>query len=173
VVQHCSILYPQAVAKSIEKNILSHGRQLLVEWKARHEAQFGVGSWAADGGPDAETVGLHRLAEETLLMSDTCNGARKCKRLLKEAAEAASKAKIGEVAWEAMTEAERAKQCKSYFGDCQSHLRNILINAMSLKATEVLQDELADDLAAFSAFDRMSVDGRSGCVSMTRYSTIQ
>ena len=105
-------------------------------------------------------------------MSDTCNGARKCKRLLKEAAEAASKAKIGEAAWEAMTEAERAVKCKSYLGDCQSHLRNIIINAMSLKATDVLKEQLADDLAAFSAFDRMSVDGRSDC-KCVQYSTIQ
>ena len=72
-----------------------------------------------------------------------------------------------------MTEAERAKRCKSYLGDCQSHLRNIIINAMSLKATEVLKEQLADDLAAFSAFDRMSVDGRSGCKRGTvQYSII-
>ena len=46
-----------------------------------------------------------------------------------------------------------------YIGDCQGHLRNIIINGMTLKATECLQLELEDDLAEFSSYERMSVDG--------------
>ena len=41
---------------------------------------------------------MHRLSENTLLMSDTCNGARKLKQLLAEMAEAAGRAKLGEEA---------------------------------------------------------------------------
>lgn len=92
-------------------------------------------------------------------MSDTCNAARACKRLIVEMAEAAGKAKIGEASWEAMSECEREKKCKTYVGDCHQHLRNIIINAMSIKATEYLKSELSESLAEFSSFDRMSVDG--------------
>ena len=120
---------------------------------------FGAGSWEAAGGPDPESVGIHRLSEETLIMSDTCNAARATKRLLQEAAEAAGRKKVGEAAWAALSEPQREKKCKTFTGDCQSHLRNIIINAMSIKATEHLKEQLGDDLAEFSSFDRMSVDG--------------
>ena len=149
----------EEIARSIEVNLFQHGRRLLVEWKSWHEKRFGAGSWAAAGAPDPECVGIHRLSEETLIMSDTCNGARKCKRLVAELAEAAGKDKIGAVAWEAMSEAERAKVCKAYIGDCHQHLRNIVITAMAKEATSYLSDQLQDTLADFSAFDRMSADG--------------
>ena len=149
----------EAVAADIEKNIFQHARRLLIEWKAVHEAKFGKDSWATAGGPDPESIGVHRLSAETLIMSDTCNAARKAKRLLCELAEAAGKQKIGDVAWDAMSEEERASKCTVYIGDCHQHLRNIIINGMSIKATEWLKGELADDLAEFSSFDRMSVDG--------------
>ena len=148
-----------AIAWSIDHKIFAHARKLLVGWKAEHEKQFDVGSWAAAGGPNPESIGIHRLSEQTLLMSDTCNAARACKRLIAEAAQAAGKAKIGDVAWEAMPEAQRATRCKVYIGQCHQHLRNIIINAMAIKATDSLKNLLADSLAEFSSFDRMSVDG--------------
>ena len=58
-----------------------------------------------------------------------------------------------------MTEAQRELECKAYIGDCQGHLRNIIINGMALKWTEALQISLEDDLAELSSFARMSVDG--------------
>ena len=119
---------------------------------------FGTGSWAADGGPDPESIGLHRLSEETVIMGDTCNGERKAKRLVAQAAEAAARIKLGD-AYDTMSEAEREKVCTSFIGDCHDHLRNIIINAMSISATDMLKDTLADDLDEFSSFDRMSVDG--------------
>jgi hypothetical protein len=136
-----------------------HGRRLLTEWRQWHEKLFGAGSWAKAGGPEPDCIGLHRLSEETLIMSDTCNAARACKRLLATMAEAAGQAKIGEDVWAAMSEAERDTTCKAYLGDCHQHLRNIIINAMALKATEHLKVELSEDLSEFSSFDRMSVDG--------------
>ena len=76
----------EAVAWSIDHKIFAHARRLLKEWKAAHESKFGEGSWAAAGGPSPESIGLHRLSEQTLLLTDTCNAARAAKRLVAEAA---------------------------------------------------------------------------------------
>ena len=93
----------EKIAASIEKKLFVHGRSLLAGWKAEHEKLFGDGSWEANGGADAESIGLHRLSENTLLMSDTCNGARATKRLLAAMAELEGQKKIGTEAWEAMS----------------------------------------------------------------------
>ena len=78
-------------------------RQEIDAQKAEHQKLFGDGSWAAAGGADAASIGLHRLSENTLLMSDTCNGARATKRLLAAMAEVAGQKKIGTEVWEAMS----------------------------------------------------------------------
>ena len=59
----------------------------------------------------------------------------------------------------ARVQEEQLAKCKSYLGDCHQHLRNIIINGMTLKATEVLKLKLEDDLAELSPFERTSVDG--------------
>ena len=147
------------ISSSIELKIFQHSRSLLVGWRERHENRFGSGSWAADGGPDPSQVGIHRLAEHALLMSDTCNAARAAKRMLASLAEAAARERIGEEAWEAMSDEERDAKCKAYLGDCHGHLRNIIVKAMADAATSHLKVALEDDLSEFSSFDRMSVDG--------------
>eukprot|EP00966_Prymnesium_polylepis_P334526 7389899-Prymnesium_polylepis.1 len=147
------------VSAAVEKKIFQHGRVLLRRWKQRHEKLHGEGSWAADGGPDPEALGLHRLTEHTTLVSDTCNAARAAKRLLAEMCEASAQTQIGDEAWQAMGEAERRSKVATYLGDCSGHLRNIVINAMMIKATEYLNAELADDLSMFSSFDRVSLEG--------------
>ena len=147
------------VSAAVEKKIFQHGRVLLRRWKQRHEKLHGEGSWAADGGPDPEALGLHRLTEHTTLVSDTCNAARAAKRLLAEMCEASAQTQIGDEAWQAMGEAERRSKVATYLGDCSGHLRNIVINAMMIKATEYLNAELADDLSTFSSFDRVSLEG--------------
>ena len=151
----------QQVASAVESKIFSHARWLLIRWREVHEKRFGKDSWVRDGGPDPERIGLHRLADHTTLMSDTCNAARACKRLLAEMCMEAAKVKAGITTqqWDAMSEVERDSKMAVYLGDCGGHLRNIVINAMSLKASEFLKTQLRDDLDEFSAFDRMSVDG--------------
>lgn len=119
----------------------------------------GVGSWEKADMPSPENVGLHRLSENAVLMSDTCNAARATKRLVAEMAEAAGRAKIGDAAWEKMSEEEQQQKVKVHLGDCHGHLRNIIIKAMAGGATEFLKDKLEDSLSEFSLFDRMSVDG--------------
>ena len=74
-----------AVLKHIESRIFSHSRRLLTEWKAEYERENSQGSWAAAGYPSPDNIGLHRLAEDTVLSTDTCNGARCTRRLLAEA----------------------------------------------------------------------------------------
>lgn len=91
-------------------------------------------------------------------MSDTCNAARACKRLVAAAAMTSLKEKIGEEEWAKLSEQQRAAKGNVYIGECQQHLRNIIINSMANKATESLKELLQDSLAEFSSFDRMSVD---------------
>eukprot|EP00966_Prymnesium_polylepis_P067687 1572441-Prymnesium_polylepis.1 len=148
----------EAIAWAIDSKIFAHARRLIKEWSAAHEAKFGEGSWAAAGGPSPESIGMHRLGESTLLLTDTCNAARAAKRLVAEAAIAAGKERIGEQRWAAMTEVQRDAECKVYIGQCHQHLRNIIINAMQSAATEELNLLLADSLVEFSSFDRMSAD---------------
>ena len=138
--------------------LFAHSRELLQDWKAVHEEQCGSGSWEAASAPNPSAVGMHRLCENTVLESDTCNGARKAKRLVLVAVMAAVREKQGEEAWDALSESERKAESKVFIGDCHGHLRNIIIKAMGGAATKHLKEALEDDLAEFSSFDRMSVD---------------
>ena len=149
----------EAISWSIDKKIFAHARRLLEEWRTEHERRFGAGSWAAAGGPAPGSIAMHRLTEDTLLMSDTCNAARACKRLIAAAAMDSLRLKVGEDAWAKLSEAQKAEKGKVYVGECHAHLRNIIINAMASAATAYLKDELRDSLSEFSSFDRMSVDG--------------
>ena len=172
------------VAEAVDKKLMRHGRRLLQQWKDEHEALHGLGSWERDGGASPEGIGMHRLSEHTLLMSDTCNAARCAKRLLGTMAIDAAVERIGKDRWEAMGEVERGEKCANYQGDCYQHLRNILIGALSDGATNHLKDELADSLEDFSSFDRMSTDAmdliraiykelHKVCSSTVQYSTVQ
>ena len=75
----------EALLKHIEERHLAHARARLTSWRDWTEKKYGKGKWAEWGGPSPDNIGLHRLAEDTVLMSDTCNGARKTKRLLAQA----------------------------------------------------------------------------------------
>ena len=113
------------VAAAIKTKIFEHGRKLLQRWKEVHEKRFGVGSWAEAGGPDPDSLGLHRLTEHTTIVSDTCNAARAAKRILSEMALAAAKEAMGADVWDVMSEAERNSKVATYLGDCSGHLRFI------------------------------------------------
>ena len=78
----------------------------------------GAGSWAAAGGPPLENTGLHRLSEDTVLMSDTCNAARCTKRLDGEAIMRTMQEKVGAAAWEKMSVEERNAKYRYYRADC-------------------------------------------------------
>ena len=103
----------EALAKSIDSKIFSHGRRLISEWKEMHEKIFGIGSWAAAGAPEPEALGMHRLSENTTIQGDTCTTAEKTKRLIVEVAEAAGREQIGEAVWSAMSQEERDSKCKA------------------------------------------------------------
>jgi hypothetical protein len=103
----------EAIANDI-KDMMVHGQQRISGWKKVHEDKHGVGSWAAAGMPEPESLGMHRLAENTVIMGDTCATAEKMKRLIVEAAEAAAKEKIGEERWASMSEAQRRAKAKAY-----------------------------------------------------------
>ena len=48
-----------------------------------------------------------------------------------------------------------------YRGDCWQHLRNIVIEAMAKAGDAHVKEKLEDDLADFSSFERIEVDGSS------------
>lgn len=124
-----------------------------------HEKVNRAGSWAAAGGPSRPTnIGLHRLNEDTVLMTDTCNGARCTKRLLMEAVMETIKTKMGLEAWNRLTEEERNAKYRVYRGDCWQHLRNILIAAMATAGNEYVKGLVQDDLDTFSSFERIEVN---------------
>jgi hypothetical protein len=147
------------VSQEIEEKLFAHARRRLTLWKKEHERMYGEGSWEKAEMPPPDNIGLHRLSENAVLMSDTCNAARATKRLLAEMAEAAGRERIGTEAWSSMTEEEQQRKVKCHLGDCHDHLRNIIIKAMAGEATTFLKDRLEDSLDEFSSFDRMSVDG--------------
>jgi hypothetical protein len=150
-----------ALLDHIEKEIFAHSRRVLSEWMETYEKANGAGSWAAAGGPDTENIGLHRLCEDTVLMTDTCNGARCTKRMLASAIMRTIEEKVGKEKWEAMSTEERNQKYKVFRGDCWQHLRNIMIDAMAAKGDELLKLKLQDDLAEFSAAERIEPDGGS------------
>eukprot|EP00966_Prymnesium_polylepis_P234411 5422510-Prymnesium_polylepis.2 len=113
-------------------------------------------------GPDPERCSLYRLAGGGAIGSDTCNAARKAKRLLRDLvqkqAEAHFRAEMGDEAWEALSESEREKQLRVHLFDCQQHMRNIILNHMSEKQAKHVEAELAADLQAFSAHERVTTN---------------
>lgn len=68
-----------AVTSEIEDKCFLRLRELLRLWGEYHQRMFPEARWT---GPDPNNYSLHRLAGGGALMSDTCNGARKTKRLL-------------------------------------------------------------------------------------------
>lgn len=124
----------QAIAQQIEDFCFARLRDLLRLWKAYHARMYPHILWT---GPDPELCSLHRLAGGGALMSDTCNAARKTKRLLCELIsrqmEAAYRTEHGDDAWESLTEEQREGEVMVYQLDCHQHLRNIMLGHMSQK----------------------------------------
>ena len=126
-----------AVLAHIERGIFVHACRLLSKWMAGYDkGSGGEFSWLAAGCPSPDNIGLHRLAEDTVLCTDTCNGARCTRRLLADAVMDCIKERIGVERWEAMTDEQRDRKFKSFRGDCWQHMRNIVINAMAAKGDE-------------------------------------
>jgi hypothetical protein len=83
---------------------------VLCQWRYEHEELHDVGSWERDGGACPDNIGLHRLSEHNLLISDTCNAARCARRLLDTMAVDAAVGRIGGADWEALSEQERGEK---------------------------------------------------------------
>ena len=142
----------------LESKFFARGRRQLTRLRSVYEEQNGKGSWARDGLPAPSRLGSHQLGNGCVLMTDTCNPARCERRMLREAVQQAIPAAMGEVAWAALSTAERAKLLRCYEGDCMQHMRNFTMDAMAAAAKADLEDGLADSLELFSSYDRMSTD---------------
>eukprot|EP00966_Prymnesium_polylepis_P138060 3189915-Prymnesium_polylepis.1 len=56
------------------------------------------------------------------------------------------KQQISDVQWDSMSQAQRDAKCSVHIGQCHQHLRNIIINAMQLAATEYLKTKLVGEV---------------------------
>lgn len=114
-----------AVASEIEDKCFARLRELLRLWRNCHDSMFPDAQWT---GPDSSNSSLHRLAGGGALISDTCNAARKTRRLLTEMIQNQAEAVLrdahgGQEAWASFTEDERAELLRVYVLDCHHHLR--------------------------------------------------
>lgn len=91
-------------------------------------------------------------------MSDTCNAARKAKRLLALLVAKEVETNLGQDEWSRMSEAEKENATRTHCCDCWQHLRNIFLAEMSSKQAAHVQEELKPELETFSAWERMSTN---------------
>ena len=92
-------------------------------------------------------------------MNDTCNPARCTAKLVEQAVAAAVQERAGATKWASLSTDERAAQTKMYMGECWQHMRNIVLDKMTVEASAHLQEELEESLKTFSSYERMSTDG--------------
>lgn len=89
---------------------------------------FPLESWT---GPDPAQCSLRRLGGGGVLITDTCNTARKSRQLLAELIARQVEEHLGTEKWGAMTEQERESAVRTHNVDCWQHLRNIFLAEMS------------------------------------------
>ena len=109
-------------------------------------------------GPKPEQLSMARLAGGGALQSDTCNGARKAKRVLAEMIAQQAREVLGEEEWAKLTEEEQSQVTRVHELDCWQHLRNIFLKEMSSSQAKHVAEELKPHLDAFSSWDRMTTD---------------
>ena len=149
----------EAIVDEIESKCFERLRGLLRGFKAHFEK---LNPGKAFDGPNPEQCSLYRLAGGGAVISDTCNAARKAKRLLVELiqsqAEKTLRARMGDAAWDALSNDERAEKLRVHQLDCWQHLRNIMLSEMSAAQTRHVKAELDNFLSMFSPQERMSTD---------------
>ena len=95
----------EAIAAAIEKKCFGRLRDILTRWEAMFHKLFPDETWT---GPKPKDLSMGRLAGGGALQSDTCNGARKAKRILAEMIGDQAREVIGDEAWGKLTESEQA-----------------------------------------------------------------
>jgi hypothetical protein len=104
--------------------------------------------------PDPAEFGLHRAAGGCLIQGDTCAQANKFKSLMQEAI--ATALEEHDPNWSSYDEKTKAEKMRTHQGDCWNHLRNIWFGAGANAIAAKVKEGLADDLANFSSFERVS-----------------
>lgn len=112
----------EAIVDEIEGKCFARLRELLRKWEAQHKLMFPDVQWT---GPDPSRCSLHRLAGGGALISDTCNAARKAKKLLgdliQRQAEEHLRQQMGDEVWGALSEQEKEHYLRVHVLDCQQH----------------------------------------------------
>ena len=109
----------EAIVSAIEKKCFARLRDILTRWEAMFKKLFPDDTWT---GPKPEALSMARLAGGGALQSDTCDGARKAKRLLAEMIAEQAREVMGADAWGKLTEAEQTEMTRVHELDCWQHL---------------------------------------------------
>jgi hypothetical protein len=104
----------EKVAEGVRR-LFPHLQRLLEELRDGYEKRFGKGSYT---GPDPLNIGMHLLAENCILMTDTCTTVRKTSRLVKDMITEAIKGALGNEAWEALTDEQKELKNGALSGHC-------------------------------------------------------
>lgn len=149
----------EAIVDEIEGKCFGRLRDLLRLWKRYHDQLFPDAEWS---GPDPDRCSLHRLAGGGAVQGDTCNAARKAKRLMRDLIQKQAtsylREQMGDEVWDALSEEEREGELRVHVLDCHQHMRNIVLSHMSRKQSEHVRQELAHHLQAFASWERMTTD---------------
>lgn len=120
--------------KSIEAKCFSRLRDFLRRWQEMFLKLYPGEKWT---GPDSSLCSLHRLGGGGAIITDTCNSARKARRLLQELISEQVQSHLGSAVWDAMSEQDQEAAVCTHEVDCWQHLRNIFLAAMP--AAQVLR----------------------------------
>ena len=90
-------------------------------------------------------------------MSDTCNTARKTKRVLAERIAALVQEMLGDE-WDELSEDEQEARTRTHILSCMNHVRNIFLGEMSRAQGAHVAAALQGHLDAFASWERMSTD---------------
>ena len=170
--------------EAVEEGALLNGARFLERWRAVIAKMY---PGQAHSIPDPKKVGLHRLGDGCLLITDTCNGALKFRQLLIELVARRVEESMGAEAWGAMSEDEQERAvlvhqvpfapytltCASLTHplthtdsstapsqiDCFNHLRNLQLEAGAAKVSAHLKEQLEEDLKVIPFHLRVSTDG--------------
>jgi hypothetical protein len=133
----------ESVTEAMVKSFTEAG-ELLDEWRATTVRMFPTRQDLHDMIPTQSDLSIAKLKDANV-MTDTCNTARKHRRLMIEAIKKA-----------ALDSGMSVEDITAFEGDCWHHLRNIWFGAVILRLSKTLEGILGDDLELISSIYRVA-----------------
>ena len=134
------------------------GREHLEDWRKVTEQMYPDRQEIINLIPPSSDLTLTKLADHGVVMTDTCDTARKFRREFKE--------HVTKVCLEAGMSTD---QICIYEGDCWHHLRNVWIDNVVSQLSERLSDILENDLEEISPVLRVTTEIDSLLIAIEKY----